>query len=71
LLSAGPVLADSDRSDLENGTGDDPTKPVGKIELLDRYTEAPGPGVAEGTTKSVQTSTPFARIDAPFRLSPQ
>jgi hypothetical protein len=71
LLSAGPVLADSDRSDLENGTGDDPTKPVGKIELLDRYTEAPGPGVAEGTTKSVQTNTPFARIEAPFRLSPQ
>ena len=48
---AGPVLADSDRPDLENGTGDDPTKPFGKIELLDRYTAAPGLGVAEGTTK--------------------
>jgi hypothetical protein len=56
---------------MENGTGDDPTKPLGKIELLDRSTEAPGPGVAEGTTKSVQTNTPFARIDAPLRLSPQ
>jgi hypothetical protein len=68
---AGPVLADSDRPDLENGTGDDPTMPLGKIELLDRYTAAPGPGVAEGTTKSVETNTPFARIDAPFSLSPQ
>ena len=71
LSLAGPVLAGSDSADVENGTGDDPTKPVGKIELLDRYTEAPGPGVAEGTTKSVQANTPFARIDAPFRLSPQ
>jgi hypothetical protein len=44
-------------SDLENGTGDDPTKPLGKIELLDRYTEAPGPGVEEGTTKRVETNT--------------
>src|SRR5580692_2335221 len=68
---AGPVLADSDRPDLENATGDDPTLPLGKIELLDRYTAAPGPGVAEGMTKSVETNTPFARIDAPFRLSPQ
>ncbi len=68
---AGPVLADSDRPDLENGTGDDPTKPLGKIELLDRYTEVPGPGVEEGTTKRVETSTPFARIDVPFRLTPQ
>jgi hypothetical protein len=66
-----PVLADSDRPDLENGTGDDPTKPLGKIELLDRYTEAPGPGVEEGATKRVETNTPFARIDAPFRLTPQ
>ena len=46
-------------------------EPLGKIELLDRYTEAPGPGVEEGTTKRVETNTPFARIDAPFRLSPQ
>ena len=71
LCLVAPALADSDRTDPENGTGDDPTKPLGKIELLDRYTEAPGPGVAEGTTKSVQTNTPFARIDAPFRLSSQ
>ena len=54
LSVAGPVLADSDRPDLVNGTGDDPTKPLGKIELLDRYTEAPGPGVEEGTTKQVE-----------------
>jgi hypothetical protein len=71
LSLAAPVLAGSDSPDVENGTGDDPTKPLGKIELLDRYTEAPGPGVAEGTTKSVKTNTPFARIDAPFRLAPQ
>jgi hypothetical protein len=71
LSVAGPVLADSDRPDLVNGTGDDPTKPLGKIELLDRYTEAPGPGVEEGTTKRVETNTPFARIDVPFRLTPQ
>ena len=71
LIPAGAAHAASDSPSGENGTGDDPTKPVGKIELLDRYTEAPGPGVAEGTTKSVGTNTPFARIDAPFRLSPQ
>jgi hypothetical protein len=71
LCVAGPVLADSDRPDLENGTGDDPTQPLGKIELLDRYTEALGPGVEEGTTKGVETNTPFARIDAPFRLALQ
>ena len=71
LSVASPVLADSDRPDLVNGTGDDPTQPLGKIELLDRYTEAPGPGVEEGTTKQVETNTPFARIEAPLRLAPQ
>jgi hypothetical protein len=71
LTLAGPALADSGRPYLENGTGDDPTLPLGKIELLDRYTEAPGPGAEEGTTKRVETNTPFARIDAPFKLSPQ
>lgn len=71
LSVTGPAFADSDPPDVANGTGDDPTRPLGKIELLDRYTEAPGPGVAEGTTKRVQTNTPFARIDAPFRLAPQ
>ena len=71
LSLAGPVLAGSDPPDVANGTGDDPTQPLGKIELLDRYTEAPGPGVEEGTTKRVQTNTPFARIDAPFRVAPQ
>ena len=58
LSVAGPVLADSDLPDVANGTGDDPTQPLGKIELLDRYTEAPGPGVEEGTTKRVETNTP-------------
>jgi len=71
LSVASPVLADSDRPDLVNGTGDDPTQPLGKIELLDRYTEAPGPGVEDGTTKQVETNTPFARIEAPLRLAPQ
>ena len=71
LSVAGPVLADSDSPDVANGTGEDPTQPVGKIELLERYTEAPGPGVEEGTTKRVETDTPFARIEAPFRLAPQ
>ena len=52
LSVAGPVLAGSDPPDVANGTGDDPTQPLGKIELLDRYTEAPGPGVEEGTTTS-------------------
>ena len=63
LSVAGPVLAGSDSPDVANGTGDDPTQPLGKIELLDRYTEAPGPGVEEGTTKTIQTNTPFARIE--------
>ena len=71
LSVAGPVLAGPDSPDIANGTGDDPTRPLGKIELLDRYTEAPGPGVEEGTTKTIQTNTPFARIDLPFRLTPQ
>ena len=70
LSLAGPVIAGSDPPDLI-GTGDDPTQPLGKIELLDRYTEAPGPGVEEGTTKRVETNTPFARIEAPFRIAPQ
>ena len=67
LSLAGPAFAGSDSPDVENGTGDDPTRPLGKIELLDRYTEAPGPGVEEGTTKQVETNTPFARIDVPFQ----
>ena len=71
LSLAGPVFAGSDPPDVANGTGDDPTQPLGKIELLDRYTEAPGAGVEEGTTKRVETNTPFARIEAPFRLAPQ
>ena len=69
---AAPVLAGSDSSDGANATGDDPTRPLGKIELLDRYTEAPGPGAAGGRRpKEVETNTPFARIDVPFRLTPQ
>ena len=44
---------------------------MGKIELLDRYTEAPGAGVEEGSTKRVDTNTPFARIEVPLRLTPQ
>ena len=72
LSVAAPVLAGSDPPDVTNGTGDDPTQPLGKIELLDRYTEAPGPGVEEGTTKQVETNTPFARIETPpLSLAPQ
>jgi hypothetical protein len=72
LSLAGRVLAGSDSPDVANGTGDDPTLPLGKIELLDRYTEAPGPGVEQGTTKQVETNTPFARIETPpFSLAPQ
>jgi len=67
----GPGLAGASDTDLSDETGDDPTHPFGRIELLDRFTEAPGPGVAQGTTKQVDTNIPFARIDAPFRLSPQ
>ena len=71
LSLAGPAFAGSDPPEVESGTGDDPTRPLGKIELLDRYTEVSGPGVEEGTTKRVETNTPFARIDVPFRLAPQ
>jgi hypothetical protein len=72
LNVAGPVLAGSDPPDVANGTGDDPTQPLGKIELLNRYTEAPGLGVEQGTTKQVEANTPFARIEAPpLRLAPQ
>ena len=64
--SATGVRADSGSHDLATATGDDPTQPFGKIELLDRFTEAPGPGVAPGTNKQVETNTPFVRIEAPF-----
>ena len=67
---AAPSLAGSDDTALAIGTGDDPTQPFGKIELLDRYTEAPGPGIEPGSTKRVQTNTAFTRIEAPFRLGP-
>jgi hypothetical protein len=66
-----PALAGSDEDILANQTGDDPTQPLGKIELLDRFTTAPGPGAATGTTKQVDTNTPFARIEAPFQIAPQ
>ena len=52
LSVVGPVLAGSEPPDIANGTGDDPTQPLGKIELLDRHTEAPGPGVEERRTVS-------------------
>ena len=71
LSAAGPALADSDGLNVANGTGDDPTQPLGKIELLDRYTQAPGPGVEAGSTRQVTTNTPFARIEVPFSLAPQ
>jgi hypothetical protein len=71
LCGAGAAAAGSSDADLANETGDDPTHPLSRIELLDRFTEAPGPGVADGTTKHVDTNTPFGRIDAPFRLAPQ
>jgi hypothetical protein len=43
-------------------------QPLGKIELLDRFTTTPGPGVAEGATKQVDTNTPFVRLEAPAKL---
>jgi hypothetical protein len=71
LCATSPVFAGSSDADLSNDSGDDPTHPLGKIELLDRFTTAPGPGAAEGTTKRVDTNTPFARIETPFRIAPQ
>jgi hypothetical protein len=71
LFVTSPVFAGSDEENLANQTGDDPTQPLGKIELLDRFTTAPGPGTGEGTTKQVDTNTPFARIEAPFQIAPQ
>jgi hypothetical protein len=65
LCATSPVFAGSDEENLANQTGDDPTHPLGKIELLDRFTTAPGPGTAEGTTKQVDTNTLFARIETP------
>ena len=44
LCATSPVFAGSDEENLANQTGDDPTHPLGKIELLDRFTTAPGPG---------------------------
>jgi hypothetical protein len=51
-----------------------PTSRMGPatIQLNHRYTEAPGPGVEQGTTKQVETNTPFARIETPpLSLAPQ
>jgi hypothetical protein len=56
LFVTSPVFAGSDEENLANQTGDDPTHPLGKIELLDRFTTAPGRGTAEGTTKQVDTN---------------
>jgi hypothetical protein len=67
---ASPATAGSD-GDVANQSGDDITQPLEKIELLDRFTTAPGPGAVEGTTKQVDTNTPFARIEAPFQIAPQ
>ena len=66
-----PAVAGSDEEILPNQTGDDPTQPLGKVELLDRFTTAPGPGAVQGTTKQVDTNTPFVRMEAPFRIAPQ
>jgi hypothetical protein len=71
LFATVPARAGSDDDILPNQTGDDPTQPLGKIELLDRFTTIPGPGVAAGKTKPVDTNTPFARIEAPFQIAPQ
>jgi hypothetical protein len=71
VLVAAPASAGPDDSVLANQTGDDPTQPRGKIELLDRFTTTPGPGAAEGMSKQVDTNTPFARIETPFRIAPQ
>jgi hypothetical protein len=71
VLVAAPVSAGSGDNVLANQTGDDPTQPLGKIELLDRFTTTPGPGAAEGTSKQVDTNTPFVRMEAPFRIAPQ
>jgi hypothetical protein len=71
VLVAAPASAGPDDSVSANQTGDDPTQPLGKIELLDRFTTVPGPGVVEGTTKQVDTNTPFVRMEEPFRIAPQ
>ena len=71
LFATVPARAGSDDAILPNQTGDDPTQPLGKIELLDRFTTIPGPGATAGTTKQVDTNTPFARIEAPFQIAPQ
>jgi hypothetical protein len=70
ICTASRVWAGSVSSDLANETGDDPTYPLGRIEMLDRFTEVPGVGFTPGTTRTVKTNIPFARIDAPFRLTP-
>jgi hypothetical protein len=62
LCATSPVFAGSSDAELSNDSGDDPTHPLGRIELLDRFTETPGPGVAEGTTRRVDTNIPFARL---------
>ena len=46
-LVATPASAGPDDNVLANQTGDDPTQPLGKIELLDRFTTTPGPGAPD------------------------
>jgi hypothetical protein len=71
LSVAGPVLADSDRPDLANATGDDPTHPLGKIELLERNTEAPGPGASKRERPNESKPTRRSPGSMPFRVAPQ
>lgn len=81
VCAASTACADSQDSDqtketsddqaYTNATGDDQTRPLGRIEMFYRYTQQPGPGPDENTTKRVVTNTPFLRIDKPIRLSPQ
>ena len=66
-----PVIAGSDDNVLANQTGDDPTQPLGKIELLDRFTTTPGPARRKARPNRSTPTLPSHRIETPFRITPQ
>lgn len=74
LVTIGAASADSDQTSESQGaesTGDDPTNPINRIELLNRFSEAYGRGVTPGTLQTVDTDLTILRLDSRINITPQ
>ena len=74
LLTAGIAVADPNQAADSGGAesaGDDLTNPVNRMELLNRFSEAYGRGVAPGATQPVATDLTILRLDSRINLAPQ